>query len=103
MGGQRACARRLCVIAAELAVALGLSVERFVSKAAENLGHLERQVAAQARELLRQATEAGAQQKADAMPPQCPQYRRALTQVSHGHAHSFTVQFGEITVRRTRG
>jgi hypothetical protein len=96
-------ARGLCVLAAELAVAAEESIERFVSSAEDNLGHLETQLAAQAQELLRQAAEAGAQKKADATPPHCPKCQRVLTRLGHGQARTFATRFGEVTVRRTRG
>lgn len=98
-----ACARRLCVTAASVAAALEDSVERFVNSAEENLGHLETQVAAQAQELLRQATETGAQKKADATPPHCPKCQRKLTQLAQGQPRTFATRFGEVTVRRARG
>lgn len=58
--------------AAPLAVALTGTVGRFVQARDQNLGHVEAPVAAPARELLRQAAETGAQQKAEATPPRCP-------------------------------
>lgn len=93
----------LGVSAAELAAKLGESISRFVCSAEENLGHLETKLATQAQELLRQAAEAGAQKKADATPPRCPQCQRALTRVASGQTRSFGTRFGEITVSRTRG
>jgi hypothetical protein len=97
------CARQLCVTAAGLAVALGEVVERFVGSADQNLGHLEARIAAQAQELLRQAAQGAAQQKADATPPRCPHCGRPLPRVSHGHARTFASRFGELTVSRSRG
>lgn len=96
-------ARHLCVTAAQVAAAMTESVERFVCSADQNLGHLERQLAAEAQELLRQAAEAGAQKKADATPPRCPKCQRELTRLAQGQARTFTTRFGEVTVRRTRG
>jgi len=96
-------ARRLCGTAAELGAAIEETVERFVASAEENLGHLETQLAAQAQELLRQAAETGAQKKADATPPRCPQCQRALTRLAAGQPRSFASRFGEVMVRRTRG
>jgi hypothetical protein len=93
----------LPVTAARLATTLGAAVEQFVCARDQNLGHLETQVAAHAQELLRQATEAGAQQKADATPPVCPHCQQRLTRLSGGHARTFTTRFGPVTVRRTRG
>jgi hypothetical protein len=96
-------ARRLCVTAASVAVALEESIEGFVCSAEENLGHLETQLAAKAQELLRQGAEIGAQKKADATPPHCPKCQRVLTRQAPGQRRSFATRFGEITVRRTRG
>ena len=96
-------ARRLCVTAAELAVAMAERIEAFVCSAEENLGHLETQLAADAQEMLRQAAESGAQKKADATPPRCPKCQGALTRLAHGQPRSFATRFGEVTVRRTRG
>lgn len=62
----------LPLAAARLAVRLQESIGGFVRASDQNLGHLETQVAQQAQELLRQATETAAQQKADATPPRCP-------------------------------
>jgi hypothetical protein len=101
--GNESCARRLCVTAASLAVALEDSVERFVSSAEENLGHLETQLAAEAQELLRQAAEVGAQKKAEGTPPHCPKCQRKLTQLAQGQPRTFATRFGDVTVRRTRG
>lgn len=78
-------------------------IEAFACAEAENLGHLEDQLAADGRELLRQAAELGAQKKADATPPRCPRCQRALTRLSAGHERTFATRFGEVTVRRTRG
>lgn len=103
VSGEKSGARRLCVTAAELAAAMDEQVERFVASAEENLGHLETQLAAKAQELLRQAAEAGAQKKADATPPRCPQCQRELRRLAAGQPRSFATRFGEITVRRTRG
>jgi hypothetical protein len=96
-------AERLKVVAAQMAATLETSVERFVCASGENLGHLETKVAEQAQEVLRQTVEAGAQKKADATPPVCPQCKRALTRPSCGHPRTFATRFGAVTVRRTRG
>src|SRR5476651_2442427 len=96
-------AERLDELAAQLAATLATSVERFVCANGENLGHLETKVAEQAQEVLRQAVEAGAQQKAGATPPVCPHCQRVLTRQSGGHPRTFATRFGAVTVRRTRG
>lgn len=96
-------AEPLGVSAARLAGVLEDSVREFVCAADENLGHLEGQVASQAQELLRQATESGAQKKADATPPLCPVCQRALTRLSAGHPRTFDTRFGPVTIGRTRG
>ncbi|SRR5713101_811959 len=94
----------LPVVAARLAVELEETIARFVDSAGdENLGHLEVQVQQQAQELLRQATEKAAQQKADQTPPLCPVCQHQLTRLSHDHARTFETRFGPVTVRRTRG
>jgi len=93
----------LAVLAARAACALEASVAGHVLASDQNLGHLERQVSADVRELSRQALERGAQAKADATPPRCPVCGHALSRVSGGHARSFQSSFGTITVRRTRG
>ncbi|HRG54657.1 MAG TPA: hypothetical protein PLG56_01345, partial [Lacunisphaera sp.] len=94
---------RLGVSAACLAARMEERVEAFACAEAENLGHLESQLAAETQELLRQAAELGAQKKADATPPRCPHCQRALTRRSAEHARTFTTRFGEVTVRRIRG
>jgi hypothetical protein len=101
--GAESGARQLCVTAAELATTMVATVERFVGSADQNLGHLETQLAAAAQALLRQAAEAGAQRKAAATPPRCPQCQRALTRLAQEQPRTFTTRFGELTVRRTRG
>ena len=93
----------LAVTAARLAASLGDALTRFVGATDQNLGHLETQVAQQSQELLRQATESAAQQKADATPPHCPVCRQKLIHRSAGHARTFETRFGPITVRRLRG
>jgi hypothetical protein len=57
----------------------------------------------QSRELLRQAAEKAAQQKADGTPPICPVCGHKLSRLSADHARSFECRFGSITVRRCRG
>src|SRR6266849_6643301 len=91
----------LPVTAAGLATGLDETVHRFVLASDQNLGHLEVQVQQQAQELLRQATEKGAQQKADQTPPVCSVCGLTLSRVSHGHARTFETRFGSVIVRRT--
>ena len=68
----------LVVLAARLAVTLEASVTRFLSAGTEqNLGHLETQVAHDAQELLRTATQRAAQAKADRHPAALPRLRPA--------------------------
>jgi len=93
----------LAVEAARAAGALEASIQRLLMASDQDLGHLERQVAADVQELSRQALERGAQAKADATPPKCPVCGHALSRVSRGHARTFESRFGAITVRRTRG
>lgn len=96
-------AEPLTLSAARLGCALVTAVAHFVRASDQNLGHLEAQVASDAQELLRQAVETGAQQKADATDPRCPTCHRALTRRSAGHPRTFGTRFGPVTVRRTRG
>ena len=93
----------LALTAAHLAAGLQESIAGFVRASDQNLGHLETQVAQRAQELLRQATETAAQQKADATPPRCPVGGQPLRRRSPGHARTFETRLGSITVRRTRG
>jgi hypothetical protein len=93
----------LGVEAARAAGALEASIQRSVMASDQNLGHLERQVAADVQELSRQALERGAQAKADATPPKCPVCGQALSRVSSGHARTFESKFGSLTIQRTRG
>jgi hypothetical protein len=94
---------RLPFLAAELAVNLDHSLQRFVAASDEHLGHLEAEVLHQTQELQRRAVEAGAQAKAAATPPCCPVCRQQLTRLTHGHARTFRTRFGPVTLRRTRG
>lgn len=96
-------AEPLAVLAARTACALEKSIQRLVLASDQNLGHLERQAEHDARELLRQTTERGAQAKADATPPHCPVCGKALSRLDAGHPRTFTTRFGDITVERTRG
>src|SRR5829696_4441517 len=59
-------AEPLAVLAARAACALEQSIRRLVLASDENLGHLERQAAADVQEVLRRSIERGAQAKADA-------------------------------------
>ena len=93
----------LAVLAARAACALEESIQRLVLASDQNLGHLERQAAADVQELLRQSIERGAQAKADAAAPHCPVCGQALSRLSHDHARTFETRFGSITVKRTRG
>lgn len=93
----------LAVTAARLAGGLDQTIGRFVAAADETLGHLEVQVQEQAQELLRQATEKAAQQKADRCPPVCPVCQQKLSRVTQDHARRFETRFGAVTVRRSRG
>lgn len=104
-GGCTQCAalQTLTVTAARLAASLQQCIASFVGASDQNLGHLETQVAQQAQELLRHATETAAQQKADTTPPRCPVCGQSLSRCSTGHARTFETRFGSITVRRVRG
>jgi hypothetical protein len=93
----------LAVLAARTAVALEASLTRFPAAAAQNLGHLETQVAHDVQELLRTTTQRAAQAKADATPSQCPVCGQPLTRCAAGHARTFLTRFGDITLQRTRG
>jgi len=89
--------------AAYLAVGLQQSITGFVQASDQTLGHLENQVAQQAQELLRQATESAAQQKADGTPRRCPVCGQPLSRCSSGHGRTFQSRFGPVRVRRLRG
>ena len=93
----------LAVLAARLAVTLEASVARFLSAAAQNLGHLETQALHDVQALLRETVRRGAQAKADATPPRCPVCGQPLSRCSSGHARTFQTRFGDITIQRTRG
>ena len=93
----------LDVTAGRLVGKLENSVRHFINADKQNLGHLEDQVAGDAQELLRQATEVGAQKKADATAPNCPVCQRRLTRLSANHPRTFQTRFGLITLQRTRG
>ena len=91
------------VLAARAGCALENSIRHFVSASDENLGHLELQAAKDVEELLRQATERGAQAKAEVTPPVCPVCHKPLSRISAGHARTFETRYGSITVKRARG
>ena len=93
----------LAVLAARVASGLEQSLQRFVAAGDQNLGHLEDQAARAVQTLLRQATQRGAQAKAEATPPLCPVCQKYLTRRSDGHARTFDTRFGAITIQRTRG
>jgi len=93
----------LAIAAVRLAVGLDGKIRDFVAAGDENLGDIELAVEQQSRELLRQATERAAQQKADVTPPICPVCGHALSRVSADHERTFECRFGSITVRRLRG
>lgn len=98
-----AVAADLAVVAGVVAAAMSECVAAFTASAEENLGHLETKIAALAQQLAVEALAQGAQRKADATPPICPQCQRALTRLATDHPRTFTARAGEITVRRTRG
>jgi len=93
----------LAVTAARLACRLDEGIKHFVHASDQNLEHLEVQIAQQTQELLRQATEAGAQARADATPPVCPVCQHMLMRCSAEHLRSFDTRHGPVSVRRTRG
>lgn len=93
----------LPIIAARLVVKFEATTREFVAASDQNLGHLETQIQQQAQELLRQATERGAQQKADQTPPRCPGCQQELTRRSADHARTFESRFGPLTIKRARG
>lgn len=102
-GAKQVGSEPLAVSSARLAVSLGQTIGSFVQASDQNLGHVETQMAQQAQELLRQATELAAQQKADATPPHCPVCGQALSRCRAGQARAFQTRFGLIKIRRTRG
>lgn len=93
----------LCITAARTACALDESIRRFAVASDENLGHLEVQAAQEVQQLLREATQRGAQAKADATPPHCPVCQQKLSRLSSDHPRTFETRFGAITLKRTRG
>lgn len=93
----------LAAAATTVAAAMSECSAAFTACAEENLGHLETKIATLAQQLAREALAQGAQRKADAPPPVCPQCRRALTRLAADHPRTITTRAGEITVRRTRG
>lgn len=93
----------MAVKAARLADALEDSVRLFLAAGEQNLGDLEMQIERESRELLRLATEKGAQKKADLTPPVCPVCGKSLSRLTHGHARSFECKFGSLAIQRSRG
>ena len=93
----------LAVLAARSGWALDHAHARFVQASNQNLGHFERQAAAEVQSLLREATQRAAQAKADGTPPLCPVCGQKLSRLSPDHRRTFDTRFGSITVRRTRG
>jgi hypothetical protein len=93
----------LAVLAARAACGLEHSIQRFTLAGDHNLGHLETQAAHDVQHLLREATQRGAQAKADATPPLCPVCQKELARLSDGHSRTFDTRFGSITVKRARG
>ena len=93
----------LGVSAARLAVCLEGKIKEFVAAGDQNLGSIELAIEKESRELLRQATEKAAQEKADVVPPGCPLCHQPLSRLSADHGRTFESKFGPITVRRTRG
>lgn len=93
----------LAVIGTRAACALEHSLQRFVLASDQNLGHLEAQAARDVQALLQEATQRGAQAKADAAPPLCPVCQKKLTRLSADQPRTFDTRFGSITIKRTRG
>jgi hypothetical protein len=93
----------MAVLGARAGCALDQSIQSFVRANDQNLGHLELQAAQDVQELLRQATERGAQAKADVTPPVCPVCHKPLTRVSEGHERTFDTRHGSVTIQRARG
>src|SRR5437762_4495687 len=100
---QRPEAEALAISAARLAVGLERSINQLYRATHQNHGSIELAVEKESRELLRQATEKAAQQKAEATPPICPVRQHRLSRLSTDHARTFESKFGPITVRRARG
>ena len=100
---ERSAAVVLGAVAERVGAAMSEEVNRFTCSAQENLGHLEEEITALARELVREALREGAQRKADATAPRCPQCGQVLKRQSDGHGRTFTTRAGDITVRRKRG
>jgi hypothetical protein len=93
----------LAVLAARAGYALEQSIQRCTLASDQNLGHLERQAAQDVQELLRTATERGAQAKAAAAPPLCPVCQQKLTRLAADQPRTFESRYGPITIQRTRG
>lgn len=75
---------------------------QFVGSEKENLGHLEEALLKPSHELLAQALQKAAQQKADATPPHCPQCGSKLIR-RQKVALTVQTRFGPITLQRVRG
>src|SRR6266542_46711 len=75
----------LGVSAARLAVCLEGKIKEFVAAGDQNLGSIELAIEKESRELLRQATEKAAQEKADVVPPVCPLCHQPLSRLSAAH------------------
>lgn len=87
----------------EQLVGLVNRVERCVSSAGENLGHMEEELLRGGHEVMRQLLEKAAQAKAAAVPPRCPECQQPLRCLSGGHGTTIQTRFGEIRVERVRG
>lgn len=74
----------------------------FVGADDQNLGHLEEALLRPSHEVLADALEKAAQQKADATPPHCPKCGRKLSRRENLPLRVQT-RFGEITIRRAHG
>ena len=74
----------------------------FLGSQSDNLGHLEEALLKPSHELLGDALEKAAQQKADATPPHCP---KCGSKLGRRQKVALTVQtrFGPIALRRVRG
>ncbi|MBI5766634.1 MAG: ISKra4 family transposase [Verrucomicrobia bacterium] len=80
---------------------LAKQMQRCVSSAEENLGHLEEQLLRGGHELMRQMLEKAA--KADAASPRCPVCQQPLRSLNGGHRTTIQTRFGAIQVQRARG
>ena len=87
----------------QLLLGMAGRVKRSVMAADENLGHMEEELLRGGQELLRQALEKAAQQKADAAPPLCPECKNKLGRLTEAHGVSIQTRFGPIRIKRLRG